>query len=106
MYKKVRQLGHVRLVQLQPNGLIIDTPDKTPTGYFYDGTRLVQVDQLEITPLGIEGIFPGGEQVLDIDHINHPEKAYDDDDLVHIGFISNYDTRCTHFGEHMVNGIA
>ncbi len=44
--------------------------------------------------------------MLDIDHINHPEKAYDDDDLVYIGFISNYDTRCTHFGEHMVNGIA
>lgn len=106
MYKKVRQLGHVRLVQLQPNGLIIDTPDKTPTGYFYDATRLVQVDQLEITPLGIEAIIPGGEQVLDIDHINHPDKAYDDDDLVCIGFTSHYDARRTHFGEHMGNGIA
>ncbi len=106
MNKKVRQLGHVRLAQLQPNGLINDTPDKTPTGYFNDATRLDQVDQLEITPLCIEAIIPGGEQALDIDHINHADKAYDDDDLDYIGFISHYDARRTHFGEHMVNGIA
>jgi hypothetical protein len=106
MYRKVRQLGQVNLVQLQPNGLIIETPDKTPTGYFYDTSRLVQVDRLVITPLGIEATIPGGEHVLDIHHINHPDKAYDDDDLVCVGFTSHYDAMRAHFGEHMVNGIA
>jgi len=106
MFEKVRRMGQVNLVQLQPNGLIIDTPEKTPTGNFYDASRLVQVDQLEITPLGIEATIPGGKHVLDIHHINHPDKAYDDDDLVCIGFTSHYDAMRTHFGEHMVNGIA
>jgi hypothetical protein len=106
MYRKVRQLGQVNLVQLQPNGLIIETPDKTPTGYFYDTSRLVQVDRLVITPLGIEATIPGGEHVLDIHHINHPDKAYDDDDLVCVGFTSHYDAMRAYLGEHMVNGIA
>lgn len=106
MYKKVKQLGHVNLVQLQPNGLVVDTPGKTPTGHFYDATRLIQVDRLVITPMGIEATIPGGEHVLDIHHINHPDKAYDDDDLICIGFTSHNDAMRTHFGEHMVNGIA
>lgn len=106
MNNKVRQLGHVNLVQLQPNGLIIDTPGKTASGHFYDATRLVQVDQLEITALGIEATIPGGEHVLDIHHLNHPDKAYDDDDLVCIGFTSHYKAMRAQFGGHMVNGIA
>lgn len=105
MVKKVRQLGQVSLVQLQPTGLIIETPEKTPTGFFYDATRLVQVDRLIITPLGIEATILGGDHLLDIHHINHPDKAYDDD-LVCIGFTSHYDAMRAYFGEHMVNGIA
>lgn len=106
MYKKAKQLGHVNLVQLQPNGLVIDTLDKTPTGHFYDPTRLIQVDRLVITPLGIEATIPGGEHVLDIHHTNHPDKAYGNDDLICIGFTSHYDAMRTYFGAHMVNGIA
>lgn len=106
MDKNIKQIGHVNLVQLQPNGLIVDTPDKTPTGYFYDASRLVQVDRLVITPLGIEATIPGGEHVLDIHHLKHPNKEYDDDDLVCIGFTSHNDAMRDYFGEHMVNGIA
>jgi hypothetical protein len=102
MVKKLRDLGQVKLVQLQPAGLII----KTPTGYYYDPSRRVEVDQLRITSEGIEAVTPAGEHVLDIHHMAHPDKAYDNDDLVCIGFTSHYAAMRTRFGEHMLDGVA
>lgn len=101
MNDNLRELGRVKLVQVQPNGLIIETP----SGYFYDASRLVQVDSLTITSKGIEALTPEGEHVLDIHHIDHPDKAYDNDDLVCIGFTSHYQAMRAQFGEHMVDGI-
>jgi hypothetical protein len=105
MEKPMRELGHVKLVQLQPTGLIIKS-DKTPTGYFYDASRLVIVDQLTITSLGIEATTRTGEHVLDIHHINHPHKEYDDDDFICIGFTAHYKAMRGRFGSHIVDGIA
>jgi MOSC domain-containing protein YiiM len=102
MEENFRELGKVKLVQVQPSGLIIETP----TGYFYDVTRRVEVEKLIITHLGIEATTADGEYVLDIHHINHPDKAYDDDDLVSIGFTSHYAAMRDHFGEHMQDGTA
>ena len=102
MSENIRDLGRVKLVQVQPDGLIIETP----SGYFYDASRLVEVDSLTITSLGIEADTLEGEHVLDIHHIDHPDKAYDNDDLVSIGFTSHYQAMRAHFGEHMVDGIA
>lgn len=101
MSENIRELGRVKLAQVQPNGLIIETP----SGYFYDASRLVRVDSLTITSLGIEAITAEGEHVLDIHHIDHPDKAYDNDDLVCIGFTSHYQVMRDRFGEHMVDGI-
>ncbi len=101
MSEIIRELGHVKLVQVQPDGLIIETP----SGYFYDASRLVKVDSLTITSLGIEADTAEGEHVLDIHHIDHPNKAYDNDDLVCIGFTSHYQAMRDRFGEHMVDGI-
>ena len=102
MVEKTRELGKVKLVQLQPSGLIIETP----AGYFYDAQRRVEVDHLLITSKGIEATTPDGKHVLDIHHIDHPDKAYDDDDLVCIGFTSHYEAMRTRFGEHMIDGVA
>lgn len=102
MIEKIRELGKVKLVQLQPSGLIIETP----AGYYYDVSRRVEVDQLLITPRGIEASMPDGEHVLDIHHLDHPDKAYDDDDLICIGFTSHYEAMRARFGEHMVDGAA
>ena len=102
MVEKTREIGAVKLVQLQPSGLIIETP----SGYFYDASRRVEVDQLLITTKGIEATTPGGEHVLDIHHLDHPDKEYDDDDLVCIGFTSHYNAMRARFGDHMVDGIA
>jgi hypothetical protein len=102
MVENIRELGVIKLVQLQPNGLII----KRPTGYLYDESRRVEVDQLLITPKGIEATTPEGEKLLDIHHLDHPGKEYDDDDLVCIGFTAHYDKMRERFGRHMVYGSA
>ena len=44
--------------------------------------------------------------MLDIHHLDHPHKAYDDDDLVCVGFTAHYEAMRAEFGEHMVDGIA
>lgn len=102
MDKHLRTLGKIRLAQIQPTGLIVSTK----LGDVYDPTRRVEVDTLIITPLGIEAILPDGKRALDIHHINHPGKAYDNRDLVSIGFTSHYAAMRERFGEHMADGIA
>jgi len=102
MVKNIRALGKVKLVQIQPSGLIIETP----SGDFYDVSRRVEVDKLNITSLGIEATTSSGEHVLDIHHIDHPDKAYDVDDLVCIGFTSHYEAMRARYGEHIVDGTA
>lgn len=100
------QLGVVSLVQLQPSGLIIDAPEPASVRSIYDASRRVEVDRLEITPRGIEATLPSGEQVLDIHHLDHPDKAYAEDDLICIGFSAHYEAMRDEFGAHMVDGIA
>ena len=102
MIEKKRSLGAVKLVQLQPNGLIIEKDG----GDYYDESRRVEVDQLLVNSKGIEANTPDGLQVLDIHHLDHPDKEYDDDDLVCIGFTSHYDKMQERFGNHMVYGSA
>lgn len=102
MTEKMKDFGKVKLVQIQPSGLIIESG----TGEIYDPSRLVEVDSLLITPLGIETVTAEGEHILDIHHINHPDKAYDNKDLISIGFTSHYDAMRKRFGDHMVDGAA
>ena len=102
MVDEKNSLGRVKLVQLQPSGLIIEKP----SGYFYDASRRVEVDRVRITSKGIEATTPDSEHLLDIHHIDHPDKAYDNNDLICIGFTSHYDAMRARFGEHMVDGIA
>jgi len=105
-HEGIRRLGIVSLVQLQPSGLIIEVPGPSSVRSFYDAGRRVEVDRLEITPRGIQATLPTGEQVLDIHHLDHLDKAYGDDDLVCVGFSAHYDAMRAEFGEHMVDGIA
>lgn len=105
-YEEARRLGTVSLVQLQPRGLIIDVSGPSPFRSFYDASRRVEVDRLEITPRGIEATLPTGERVLDIHHLDHPDKAYGDDDLVCVGFSAHYAAMRAAFGNHLVDGVA
>jgi MOSC domain-containing protein YiiM len=97
-----KDLGKVKLVQIQPSGLMIESG----TGEIYDPSRRVEVDSLLITSLGIETVTAEGEHILDIHHISHPDKAYDNKDLVSIGFTSHYEAMRKEFGEHMLDGVA
>ena len=102
MIEKLLELGVVKLVQLQPAGLIIEKN----SGHFYDASRRVEVDRLRITSRGIDAVTADGEHVLDIHHLDHPGKAYDKDDLVCIGFTSHYNAMRARFGDHMMDGTA
>lgn len=102
MGKYSRQLGTVKLVQVQPAGLIIEIPE----GYYYDPSRRVEVELLQITPRGIEAVTRQGECVLDIHHKDHPETRYLGGDDVSINFTSHYDAMRKRFGEHMIDGVA
>ncbi len=102
MVETLRELGHVKLTQVQPAGLIIETS----SGSTYDASRRVEVSRLLITPQGIEATTPDGERVLDIHHTAHPQTRYLGDDDVSIGFTSHYGAMRSRFGEHLLDGIA
>jgi len=102
MVETLRELGRVKLTQVQPTGLIIETS----SGSTYDPSRRVEVSRLLITPQGIEATTLDGERVLDIHHTAHPQTRYLGDDDVSIGFTSHYAAMRTRFGEHMLDGIA
>ena len=94
-----RPSGVVTLVQVQPNGLIIDNPGEGPAKHLYDASRRVEFDRLQISARGIEATLPSGERVLDIHHLDHPGKAYEDDDLICVGFSAHYDAMRREFGK-------
>ena len=102
----LEQFGEVSLVQIQPQGLIIETAGSMSVDHVYDASRRVEVDRLIISSRGVEATLRDGSRVLDIHHLDHPQKAYDDDDLVCIGFTSHYQAMRNEFGRHMVGGVA
>ena len=97
-----RQLGRVKITQLQPSGLIINTPK----GYVYDPSRRMEVPMLELNQDGIETVNERGERLLDIHHARHPDTHNDGDNAISIGFTSHYAEMRTHFGDHMQDGVA
>jgi hypothetical protein len=102
MSKDLRELGCVKPVQLQPYGLIIEAP----SGRFYDTSRRLAADWLRITHKGIETTTSAGDHLLFIHHIDHPVKAYEDEDMICIGFTSHYDVMRDRFEERLIDGIA
>jgi hypothetical protein len=102
MIDKIRLLGTVKLVQVQPEGMRITTPN----GKNFDPTRRVTVDKIEITSDGIAAETPGGEHLLDIHHRAHPETHYKPGNSVSIGFTAHYQAMRGRFGPHIVDGSA
>jgi hypothetical protein len=102
MTENLRQLGLVKITQVQPAGLIIETP----SGNIYDPSRRVEVPQLLLTHQGIEAENPQGERILDIHHAAHSDTHNEGDNAISIGFTSHYDQMRARFGEHMQDGIA
>jgi MOSC domain-containing protein YiiM len=102
MTDNLRQLGQVKITQVQPSGLIIETP----SGYIYDPCQRVEVPQLFLTHQGIEAETLQGERILDIHQTAHPDSHNEGDKAISIGFTSHYAQMRARFGEHMQDGIA
>lgn len=102
MFQKTHQLGTVKLVQVQPNGLRYNTP----SGRIYDPSRRIEVTRLEITAEGIAASTPDGGSLLDIHHQSHPESHYKPGNTVSIGFTSHYQAVRSRFGAHNMDGSA
>lgn len=102
MVENSHQLGQVKITQVQPSGLIYETP----SGYLYDPSRRVEVPRIHLSSQGIEGETTLGERLLDIHHEVHPETHNDGLNAISIGFTSHYCAMRTLFGEHMLDGTA
>ncbi len=85
MVGNLRELGYVKLIQVQPSGSIINYV----TEYIFDPSRHVEIDQLRITHQGKEANTPGGKNVLDIHHRSHPNTRSEGDNVISIGFTSH-----------------
>ncbi|UCE00680.1 MAG: hypothetical protein JSV42_08205 [Chloroflexota bacterium] len=95
-------LGTIKITQIQPSGLIVETP----SGEIYDPSRLLQVERLFLTHQGIEVKSPNGELILDIHHTNHPQTHGKGYNAISVGFSAHYRQMRADFGDHMVDGIA
>jgi hypothetical protein len=100
MTKKIRPLGTVKLTQIQPHGMIVESP----SGAIFDSTRRTKVAQLDLTAEGVSAIGSGGEKILDIHHSEHPNSRFKPGNSISIGFTSHYKAMRSRFGSHIVDG--
>jgi hypothetical protein len=99
----MEELG--RLVRLQVQVAPLkrgERPDR-----WYDPARIVEVDELTITPHGVVGHLDGRrDALLDVHHRDHPESRARGDNAVSIGFLGHYAALRRRFGDHVTDGIA
>ncbi|HHC09520.1 MAG TPA: hypothetical protein ENK55_12555 [Actinobacteria bacterium] len=92
------ELGAILRIQVQRE------PLKAPHGW-YDPSRIVAVDEAELTSLGLVGIR-GGERIVDAHHADHPRSRGGGRRALSVGFRGHYDAMAARFGERVRLGIA
>lgn len=102
VHTNLRELGRVKITQVQPSGLIYEVPG----GYRYDPSRRVEVSCLMLSARGVEGIDFQDQHMLDIHHADHPDTSNNGKNGISIGFTSHYRKMRARFGEHMQDGTA
>lgn len=85
-----RHLGAVALLQVHRAPLALDSG--------YDVSRLVQVEELAVGPLGVAGLHEGG-WILDVHHRAHPESRGEGRRALSIGFAGHYRAMAERFGD-------
>jgi hypothetical protein len=92
----------VKQIQVQRSSLKVGAPH-----LYYDPAPLLVVARLLATPHGAIGLTVGGEEVMDIHHVHHPQtkNARGKSDLS-IGFTSHYAAMRARFGEWFREGCA
>ena len=103
MLEDMREIGRVKLVQIQPTPLKIGGRPNT----YYDPSPLLVVDTLLVSPHGAIGVTAGGERITDIHHAQHQatRNSYGKNDLS-VGFTSHYAAMRARFGHHITDGCA
>ena len=102
MQAQFRELGKVIITQVQPSGLIYETPG----GDLFDPSGRLVVSQLYLSTRGVEARTGAGERILDIHHLDHPDTQGDGKNAISIGFTSHYNQMRARFGDHMQDGTA
>src|SRR5258707_9544271 len=103
MLENMREIGRVKLVQVQPTPLKIR---ERPNAY-YDPSPLLVVDTLLVSPYGAIGVTAEGGHITDIHHAQHQatRNSHGKNDLS-VGFTSHYAAMRARFGQHLVDGCA
>lgn len=97
------QIGRVVRLQVQHASLKVG---RRPNSY-YDPAAIVVVERLRMTPAGCVGITAGGEEIVDVHSLEHPEsKSRQASNALSVGFTSHYAAMRNRFGSHLVDGIA
>lgn len=99
----MHEIGRIKLLQVQQSGLKVK---QQPYSY-YDPTPLLSVKNLLLHPNGVTGVTPGGRQVIDIHHVEHPASRNNKGiNGVSVGFTSHYEAMRGKFGDHVADGCA
>jgi hypothetical protein len=87
MLENMREIGRVRLVQIQTSPLKVG---RRPNAY-YDPSPLLVVDTLLLTPHGAIGVTAEGNHITDVHHAHHPatRNHHGKNDLS-VGFTNHY----------------
>ena len=103
MTENRHSLGRIKFVQIQRSPMKIGTPGKDRT---YRPDPLLVVDRLLLTENGIIGITEDDVHIADVHHADHPQTRFRGDNHISLGFTSHYKKMRSHFGDHMLDGIA
>ena len=102
MPQKIRDLGTVKLVQLQPKRMIVEGLSLA----LFDCNRRKEFPQIQITADGVSAYAPNGDPVLDVHHTKHPETRFKSGNSLSIGFSAHYKAMRARFGSHIADGTA
>ena len=96
-------LGRIARLQIQTAAL--KTGDKPRERY--DPAALLAVETLTLTNAGAEARGPGGERVLDVHHLRHPQsRQHQGENALSVGFTAHYAAMRERFGAHVALGCA
>ncbi len=98
----MQEIGTIKQVQVQRSSL---KAGQKPERY-YDPTPLLVVKQLRLSTRGVVGITAGGDEIIDVHNVDHPQSKNQEINGVSIGFSSHYKSIRAQYGDHLWDGCA
>jgi hypothetical protein len=98
----MRSLGRIVRLQVQTASLKVGARPRR-----YDPGPLLAVPAVRLTPEGVVGLTPDGQDIVDVHHRHHPaSKNRDGENGLSIGFTWHYRAMRDRFGDHLDDGLA